>query len=103
MELIRGLHNLRPRHRGCVATIGNFDGVHLGHQAVIGQLAEKAQALRDAGLSRVNISLDALREETFQQISRRPGLDRVLGGIDAAPEVDSDAEIFRLFEEAAVE
>ena len=45
MEFIRGLHNLRPRHRGCVATLGNFDGVHLGHQAVIGQLADKAQAL----------------------------------------------------------
>jgi len=45
MELIRGLHNLRASHRGCVATIGNFDGVHLGHQAVIGQLAEKAQSL----------------------------------------------------------
>ncbi len=42
MELIRGLHNIRPDHRGCVATIGNFDGVHLGHQAVIGQLAQKA-------------------------------------------------------------
>jgi riboflavin kinase/FMN adenylyltransferase len=46
MELIRGLHNLKPHHRGCVATIGNFDGVHLGHQAVIGQLAEKSQELR---------------------------------------------------------
>lgn len=45
MELIRGLHNLRSRHHGCVATIGNFDGVHLGHQAVIGQLAEKAERL----------------------------------------------------------
>ncbi len=45
MELIRGLHNLKPRHRGCVATIGNFDGVHLGHQAVIGQLAERAEEL----------------------------------------------------------
>jgi riboflavin kinase/FMN adenylyltransferase len=42
MELIRGLHNLRPRHRGCALTIGNFDGVHLGHQAVIAQLAEIA-------------------------------------------------------------
>ncbi|HKK06500.1 MAG TPA: bifunctional riboflavin kinase/FAD synthetase [Gammaproteobacteria bacterium] len=42
MDLIRGLHNLRSEHRGCVATIGNFDGVHLGHQAVIGQLAEQA-------------------------------------------------------------
>ncbi len=45
MELIRGLHNLRPRHRGCVATIGNFDGVHLGHKAVLDQLADKAHAL----------------------------------------------------------
>ncbi len=42
MELIRGLHNLREAHRGCVATIGNFDGVHLGHQAVLGQLSEQA-------------------------------------------------------------
>ncbi len=46
MELVRGLHNLRPRHRGCAATIGNFDGVHLGHQSVLGQLAERATELQ---------------------------------------------------------
>ncbi len=45
MELIRGLHNLRPRHRGCVVTIGAFDGVHLGHQAVIRHLLSKAESL----------------------------------------------------------
>jgi riboflavin kinase / FMN adenylyltransferase len=42
--LIRGLHNLRSDHRGCVATIGNFDGVHLGHQAVFAALRERAAA-----------------------------------------------------------
>lgn len=42
MELIRGLHNLRARHRGCVLTIGNFDGVHRGHQAVCAQVVSIA-------------------------------------------------------------
>jgi len=41
---IRGLHNLRPWHRGCVATIGSFDGVHLGHQAILRQLKQAADA-----------------------------------------------------------
>ncbi|MDR3418208.1 MAG: bifunctional riboflavin kinase/FAD synthetase [Nevskia sp.] len=40
MELIRGLHNLAPRHRGCVVSIGNFDGLHLGHRALIARLQE---------------------------------------------------------------
>jgi cyclic pyranopterin phosphate synthase len=47
-------------------------------------LAEQAQALKDAGLVRLNISLDGLSEETFRKISRREGLDRVLDGIFAA-------------------
>lgn len=45
MELIRGVHNLRQRHRGCVATIGNFDGVHLGHRAIIRQVTEKSKEM----------------------------------------------------------
>lgn len=45
MELIRGLHNIRAQHHGCVLTIGKFDGVHLGHQAVLQSVLEKAESL----------------------------------------------------------
>ncbi len=39
-ELICNIHNIKPRHKTCVATIGNFDGLHRGHQAVIQALIE---------------------------------------------------------------
>ncbi|MDN5370536.1 MAG: riboflavin kinase / adenylyltransferase [Shewanella sp.] len=45
MELIRGIHNIQTRHRGCVLTIGNFDGVHRGHAEVIANLVKKARQL----------------------------------------------------------
>ena len=44
MELIRGLHNLRDASRGCVLSIGNYDGVHLGHQALLAALREQGAA-----------------------------------------------------------
>ena len=47
-------------------------------------LEEQAEALKAAGLRRINISLDTLREEVFQKITRRNGVDRVLAGIAAA-------------------
>ena len=47
-------------------------------------LRDHVEALHAAGLDRLNISLDTLKESTFQRISRRPGLDRVLQGIESA-------------------
>lgn len=46
MEFIRSISQLDSSHQGCVATIGNFDGVHLGHQAVLQQLEAKAKQLQ---------------------------------------------------------
>ena len=47
-------------------------------------LAKYASALAAAGVRRVNVSLDTLDDATFSQITQRPGVAEVLGGIDAA-------------------
>jgi riboflavin kinase/FMN adenylyltransferase len=73
MELIRGIHNLQAHHRGCVATIGNFDGVHLGHQAVLGQLAEKGAELR---LPTTVITFEPQPQEYFSHGEIPPRLSR---------------------------
>lgn len=43
MELVRGLYQLPEPGAGCALTIGNFDGVHRGHQALIARTVELAQ------------------------------------------------------------
>lgn len=66
---------------GLVAIEG-IDEVALTTNGIL--LEEHAAALARAGLNRLNVSLDALREDLFEAITRRPGLDRVLSGIAAA-------------------
>jgi riboflavin kinase/FMN adenylyltransferase len=62
MELIRGIHNLKNQHHGCVLTIGNFDGVHLGHQRVLEQVKKKALLL---GLPAVVMTFEPQPMELF--------------------------------------
>ena len=47
-------------------------------------LAQKAEGLKKAGLSRINVSLDTLDPEKFKQITKRGTLEAVLEGIEAA-------------------
>ena len=54
------------------------------------QLAHQAQALRAAGVKRVNISLDSLDAERFRKITRVGELDKVLRGIEAAKQAGFD-------------
>jgi len=53
-------------------------------------LADQAQAFYDAGLRRINISLDTLNPDRFRQLTRRDGLDKVIAGILAAKKAGFD-------------
>ncbi len=66
----------------CLANIPGVDDLALTTNGLL--LADVAEQLADAGLQRLNISLDGLKEETFRRIARRDGLPRVLEGIAAA-------------------
>lgn len=62
MQLIRGIKNLKPFSQGCVATIGNFDGLHLGHQQLIQHMLAKA---KDLNLPATVITFEPLPAEFF--------------------------------------
>jgi cyclic pyranopterin phosphate synthase len=70
VEIVRDVASLDPRPEISLTT--NAIG-----------LASRAQALADAGLDRINVSLDSVHPDTFAAITRRPFLGRVLAGIDA--------------------
>ncbi|HEY5601965.1 MAG TPA: bifunctional riboflavin kinase/FAD synthetase [Gammaproteobacteria bacterium] len=87
MELIRGLQNLKPCHHGCVATIGNFDGVHLGHQAVIRQVVEKARQLN---LPVVVITFEPQPQEYFRPTEVPSRLTRLREKLDVLKDLNVD-------------
>jgi cyclic pyranopterin phosphate synthase len=76
--LRRDLHRLI----GAIAAIDGIDDISLSTNGLL--LEEQIDALKLAGLQRVNLSLDTLRPDRFESIARRPGLDAVLRGLDAA-------------------
>lgn len=69
LKLIRGLINLPNNFPGCVATIGNFDGVHRGHQALITQLLQKS---RDFALPSLLILFEPQPYEFFSHNAAIP-------------------------------
>lgn len=71
-----------------LATVPGIDDVAMTTNGIL--LDQYAQKLKDAGLQRLNISLDTLNEDTFRRIARREGIQRVLDGIFAAKQVGFD-------------
>jgi cyclic pyranopterin phosphate synthase len=73
-----------PRLVAMLAGVPGIKDVGLTTNGLL--LVDQARALHDAGLRRINISLDTLDPERFRQVTRRDGLEQVLAGIDAARE-----------------
>lgn len=98
IELVRGLHNLRERHRGCVLTMGKFDGLHRGHQALLERAAVEARRL---GVPAVVLSFDPSPREFFRPDQALPRIstlrDKLIGlqacGIDRLVIARFDARI----------
>ncbi len=70
---------------GRIAALPGIDDLSLSTNAT--RLARQAQALKQAGVRRLNVSLDSLRPERVERINGRPVLGDVLAGLDAAKAV----------------
>jgi riboflavin kinase/FMN adenylyltransferase len=64
MQIIRGLHNCQKKHKNGVLTIGNFDGLHLGHQKILEQLHDEAKRLNT---HRCVMTFEPLPQEFFSR------------------------------------
>jgi len=73
MQVIRGILNFKPHHRGAVVTMGNFDGVHRGHQAVLGRVRQKADEL---GVPSMLICFEPQPKEFFDHFNAPARLTR---------------------------
>ncbi|MGH8446944.1 MAG: bifunctional riboflavin kinase/FAD synthetase, partial [Solimonas sp.] len=62
MRFVHGLRNLPTDWRGCALTIGNFDGMHRGHRALIARTAERA---RELGLPLTVLTFEPTPREYF--------------------------------------
>jgi len=87
VELIRGTHNIKSRHHGCVLTIGKFDGVHKGHQAVLANLVDKAKAL---ALPSAVMVFEPQPEEVFTPDKAPVRLSRLRDKYDALQKMGID-------------
>lgn len=88
IRLTGGEPLVRPRLHELVrrlARIESIEDIGLTTNGLL--LAEQAQQLYDAGLRRINVSLDALDPRKFEQITRRTGYERVIAGITKAQSV----------------
>lgn len=96
MEVIRGLINLKPRHRGAVVTIGNFDGVHLGHRVILQRVRDKAIEI---GASSMLICFEPQPQEFFDEFNAPARLTRFREKVELLEELGIDLVLCFKFDE----
>ena len=87
MEFIRGEHNIAARHHGCVASVGNYDGLHPGHRKVIKSLVDRG---RDLNLPVTIVSFEPHPLDFFVPDAAPPKLMTVREKIEALKELNVD-------------
>jgi riboflavin kinase/FMN adenylyltransferase len=68
MEYVRGLQGLKAGHRGAAVTIGSFDGIHLGHGALIARACALAN---QAGKPAMMLTFEPLPREYLSRQDRQ--------------------------------
>jgi riboflavin kinase/FMN adenylyltransferase len=96
MEIIKGIHNIRAQHHGNVITMGNFDGVHLGHQQILSTLRQRGEAL---GVPSALITFEPQPREFFAGSEVPPRLTRLREKVQLLRETGLDRLVLLPFNE----
>ena len=97
MRVIRGRRNITESDQGCVVTIGNFDGVHLGHQAILA--AVKSQATKD-GVDSMLVCFEPQPKEFFDEFKAPARLTRFAEKVECLSQHGVDRILCMKFNEA---
>ena len=98
MEVIRGLLNVKEKHRGAIVTIGNFDGVHKGHRSILKEVSARAKKLN---VSTMLICFEPQPKEFFDLYAAPARLTRFREKVDLLADQGIDYVYCVKFDEKA--
>ena len=81
MRVIAGSEADQTRFEDAVVTIGNFDGVHIGHVAILGTVVERAREAEKRARERLDMSKESSQRAAWDMVRARASLQRALARI----------------------